>query len=107
MDEILPMTKSSPEEYSISPCKGNTNVGDGGNEHKLLSSQKDEQSASINDDGEEAYDEEFNQPEEVREEMYRMEKNRMRSPSEGKACLDRYDHYNMNISLFIQISGYQ
>ena len=26
----------------------------------------------------------------VRAEMYRLEKNRMRSPSEGKACLDRY-----------------
>ena len=39
-----------------------------------------------------AYDEEFNQPNEIREEMYRMEKNKMRDPSEGKACLDRYEH---------------
>ena len=39
---------------------------------------------------ESAYDEEFNQPKAVRDEMYRQEKNKMRSPSEGKACLDRY-----------------
>jgi len=37
-----------------------------------------------------AYDDEFNQPKEVRDAMYRQEKNKMRSPSEGKACLDRY-----------------
>ena len=42
------------------------------------------------DSSETAYDEEFNQPKEVRDEMYRQEKNKMRSPSEGKACLDRY-----------------
>ena len=39
---------------------------------------------------ESAYDEEFNQPKEVRDEMYKLERNKMRSPSEGKACLDRY-----------------
>jgi hypothetical protein len=36
-----------------------------------------------------AYDAEFNQPSHKREEMYKQEKNRMRSRSEGKACLDR------------------
>lgn len=39
---------------------------------------------------ESAYDDEYNRPTEVREQMYRAEKNRMRSPTEGKACLDRY-----------------
>lgn len=36
-----------------------------------------------------AYDIEFNQPQHVRDEMYKKEKNKMRSPKEGKACLDR------------------
>ena len=38
-----------------------------------------------------AYDAEFNQPQHARDEMYKREKNKMRSPTEGKACLDRYD----------------
>ena len=42
------------------------------------------------DSSESAYDDEYNRPTEVREQMYRAEKNRMRSPTEGKACLDRY-----------------
>jgi len=37
-----------------------------------------------------AYDKEFNQPQHIREQMYKMEKNKMRYPSEGKANLDRY-----------------
>jgi hypothetical protein len=36
-----------------------------------------------------SYDAEFNQPLDVREEMYKREKNKMRSRNEGKACLDR------------------
>ena len=37
-----------------------------------------------------AYDKEFNQTQHIREQMYKMEKNKMRYPSEGKANLDRY-----------------
>lgn len=37
-----------------------------------------------------AYDDEFNQSTEIRERMYRNEKNRMISRTVGKACLDRY-----------------
>lgn len=37
-----------------------------------------------------AYDDEFNQSAEIRERMYRNEKNRMISRTVGKACLDRY-----------------
>ena len=37
-----------------------------------------------------AYDKEFNQPQHIREQMYELEKNKMRYPSEGKANLDRY-----------------
>lgn len=37
-----------------------------------------------------AYDDEFNQSTEIREQMYRNEKNRMISRTVGKACLDRY-----------------
>ncbi len=37
-----------------------------------------------------AYDKEFNQSQHIREQMYKMEKNKMRYPSEGKANLDRY-----------------
>lgn len=36
-----------------------------------------------------SYDSEFNQPENIREEIYKREKNKMRSRTEGKACLDR------------------
>ncbi len=36
-----------------------------------------------------AYEKEFNQPDHVREEMFKKERNKMRSPKEGKACLDR------------------
>ena len=38
----------------------------------------------------ESYDNEFNQPKEVRERMYKFEKNKMRHQSEGKANLNRY-----------------
>eukprot|EP00970_Alexandrium_tamarense_P019127 scaffold13629_cov193-Alexandrium_tamarense.AAC.1 len=37
-----------------------------------------------------SYEAEFNQPQHVKDEMYKREKNTMRSPTEGKACLDRY-----------------
>jgi len=37
-----------------------------------------------------AYEKEFNQPDNIREEMFMKERNKMRSPKEGKACLDRY-----------------
>ena len=55
---------------------------------------------------ESAYDEEFNKPKDVREEMFLNERNIMRSPTEGKACLDRYAqsihvyYSNMGMSLF-------
>ncbi|KAL3816628.1 hypothetical protein ACHAXA_004810 [Cyclostephanos tholiformis] len=45
---------------------------------------------AVVDPSESAYDAEYNRPRDERERMYEMEKNRMRSPSEGKACLDRY-----------------
>ena len=79
MDEKLPAPNASPlPEESSPPCKDNTNEGGGDN--------GGEQSSSLSDDVEvdssqTAYDEEFNQPKDVREEMYRMEKNKMRSPS--------------------------
>jgi len=87
VDENLPAPNASPLPEESSPCKDNTKEGGGDN--------GGEQSSSLNDDVEvdssqTAYDEEFNQPKDVREEMYRMEKNKMRSPSLGKACLDRY-----------------
>lgn len=42
------------------------------------------------DDLIDSYNAEFNQPKEVRERMYKFEKNRMRHQSEGKANLNRY-----------------
>lgn len=87
---------------SLSPNKvatTNNNLGndeDDKNEELASPESKNRSQQSAAEEGEDevdasqsAYDEEFNQPKDVREEMYRMEKNRMRSPTEGKACLDR------------------
>ena len=70
---------------SKSPKYEVENLEDGDNK-KDVSPKRDTSLES----SESAYDHEFNQPKEVRDEMYRLEKNKMRSPSEGKACLDRY-----------------
>ena len=92
---------------SSSPCKGDnktegegkTDANDGSTSTQQQSPQRDERSSTkMNDDddndkidsSQSAYDEEFNQPKEIRDEMYKNEKNKMRSPKEGKACLDRY-----------------
>ncbi len=42
-----------------------------------------------------SYDAEFNQPAHVRDDMYKREKNKMRSRNEGKACLDRLACFNL------------
>ncbi|KAL9180780.1 hypothetical protein ACHAXT_011233 [Thalassiosira profunda] len=87
----LPVTPVD-EDASASPQKPNAKEQNGDGRE---ASPPREAASVVNGEGEvdssqSAYDEEFNQPQEVREEMYKMEKNRMRSPSEGKACLDRY-----------------
>ena len=77
-EETVPTTNTSPkqpkgnEESAISPQRNNDD-----NTHEVESSES-------------AYDEEFNKPKDVREEMFLNERNKMRSPTEGKACLDRY-----------------
>lgn len=93
-EETVPMTNTSPkqskgdEESAISPHRSNDD-----NTHEVESSES-------------AYDEEFNKPKDVREEMFLNERNIMRSPTEGKACLDRYAqsihvyYSNMGMSLF-------
>jgi len=64
----------------------NLEDGDNKKDSSTISPKRDTSLES----SETAYDDEFNQPKEVRDDMYRQEKNKMRSPSEGKACLDRY-----------------
>ena len=54
------------------------------------SSTGEEDTAIIDPSDWSAYDDEFNQSNEIRQQMYRHEKNRMISRSVGKACLDRY-----------------
>lgn len=74
---------------SKSPKYDNENLEDSDNKKGSSSTISPKRDTSL-ESSESAYDEEFNQPKEVRDEMYRLEKNKMRSPSEGKACLDRY-----------------
>ena len=83
---VYPVTPVDESIASISP-------------HREQSPHRDNTQREDDDDNDDevdsspsAYDEEFNQPDEIREEMYRMDKNKMRDPSEGKACLDRYEH---------------
>ena len=73
---------SKPPKYEVENLKD-------GDDKKGSSSSSPKRDTSL-ESSESAYDNEFNQPKEVRDEMYRLEKNKMRSPSEGKACLDRY-----------------
>ncbi|KAL7546504.1 hypothetical protein ACHAWF_010642, partial [Thalassiosira exigua] len=89
----LPVTPVTPVDDVPASSGASPRCGDGGGngggEDEGASPSTDD------DDGEadaspSAYDEEFHQPQHVRDEMYRREKNRMRSQSEGKACLDRY-----------------
>jgi len=102
--EIEPMTATNHAMQSdagetASPNGRQRTLGDNvgkneGGPTASLSPQRDEKSTNADDgvvdSSETAYNEEFNQPQDVRDEMYRMEKNKMRSPTEGKACLDRY-----------------
>lgn len=74
---------------SKSPKYEVENLEDGDSNKKDSSTISPKRDTSL-ESSETAYDEEFNQPKEVRDDMYRLEKNKMRSPSEGKACLDRY-----------------
>lgn len=88
--ETVPMTNTSPkqskgdEESAISPHRSNDD-----NTNEVEPSES-------------AYDEEFNKPKDIRDEMFLNERNKMRSPTEGKACLDRYVviHVYMSMSLF-------
>lgn len=63
-----------------------------GQESSSATQTQSENDASMGHMGEDikaSYDAEFKQPDHIREEMYKREKNKMRSRTEGKACLDR------------------
>lgn len=96
--EAVPMTANNATSHTklqpgetVSP---NNRLPNEGGQAASLSPPRDEKcnADGVVDSSETAYNEEFNQPQDVRDEMYRMEKNKMRSPTEGKACLDRYAH---------------
>lgn len=79
----LPVTPVDDDDIASPTAKGKGGSG------VATSPQQDGDDNGEVESSELAYNEEFNQPTDVREEMYRLEKNKMRSPSEGKACLDR------------------
>lgn len=86
------------EEYEIDE------EDEGGGDNNNDDDDKCEQSSAIKI----AYDKEFNQPQHIREQMYKMEKNKMRNPSEGKANLDRYRLASSRIfALIYEVCAYR
>jgi hypothetical protein len=78
---------------TTSPMRGQD--PNSGTAHAQHDTENDAAMGHLEEDVKASYDAEFNQPVHVREEMYKREKNKMRSRNEGKACLDRLVSVNL------------